>query len=58
MTVVAVFYVLHAILHVHDTASGLVGPHHWWLDAPGVYIPAVLLAWGAIHFQRGPAIAR
>ena len=52
VTLVAVFYTLHAILHVHDTARGLVAAHHWWLDMPGVYIPAVLFVWGAIHFQR------
>ena len=39
----AVFLVAHAALHVYDTARGAVDPHHWWLDAPGVYAPALLL---------------
>lgn len=37
------FYVLHAAGHVFDTARGFVDAHHWWLDVPGVYAPAVLL---------------
>ena len=41
--VAAVFYGLHAVGHVVDTASGRVGAHHWLADVPGVYLPAVLL---------------
>lgn len=37
------FYVLHALAHVYDTARGLVGPAHWTIDLPGVYVPAVLM---------------
>ena len=37
------FYCLHAIVHVIDTARGLVGPEHWMIDLPGVYIPAAVL---------------
>jgi hypothetical protein len=40
---VASFYVLHAVVHVADTARGLVGPSHWIVDLPGVYVPAVIL---------------
>lgn len=40
----AFFLVAHAVLHVHDTARGIVDSHHWWLDLPGVYLPAVLTA--------------
>ena len=39
----AAFYVLHALVHVVDTARGLVGPAHWLIDLPGVYIPAVVM---------------
>jgi hypothetical protein len=39
----AVFYVLHALVHVVDTLRGLVGPEHWRIDLPGVYISALLL---------------
>jgi hypothetical protein len=41
----AIFLVLHAVLHVFDTARGFVARDHWWIDAPGVYLPAVLAAW-------------
>jgi hypothetical protein len=37
------FYVLHALVHVFDTARGLVGPDHWMIDLPGIYVPAVIL---------------
>lgn len=37
------FYVLHALVHVVDTLRGLVGPEHWLIDLPGVYVPALLL---------------
>jgi CelD/BcsL family acetyltransferase involved in cellulose biosynthesis len=40
----AAFYGLHALVHVVDTLRGLVGPEHWAIDLPGVYIPAVALA--------------
>ena len=32
-------------LHVFDTARGFVDHSHWWIDFPGVYVPAVLSAW-------------
>jgi hypothetical protein len=30
-------------VHVVDTLRGLVGPEHWLIDLPGVYVPAVLI---------------
>ena len=39
----AAFYGLHALVHIVDTARGLVGPAHWMIDLPGVYVPAVIL---------------
>jgi hypothetical protein len=56
VSVAALFYVAHAILHVHDTARGIVGTDHWLLDLPGVYLPAVLLAVVAFRW-RSPAPA-
>jgi hypothetical protein len=37
------FYVLHALVHVADLASGRLEPAHWLIDLPGVFLPAVLL---------------
>jgi hypothetical protein len=37
------FYLLHAVVHVVDTARGLVGSEHWMIDMPGIYIPALIL---------------
>lgn len=42
--VTTLFYLLHAVVHVIDTARGLVGPEHWAIDLPGIYIPAAILA--------------
>lgn len=37
------FYLLHALVHVLDTARGLVGREHWMIDLPSVYAPALIL---------------
>lgn len=41
----ALFLLAHALLHAHDTLRGLLGADHWWMDLPGVYLPAVVLVW-------------
>ena len=58
---VALFYVLHALAHVYDTARGLVGPAHWAIDFPAVYLPAVLmivLVWLLARAHPAPRAAR
>ncbi|HKW61444.1 MAG TPA: hypothetical protein VJN89_02770 [Candidatus Acidoferrum sp.] len=40
----AAFYALHALIHVFDLAAGLLPAHHWLLDLPGVFLPAIALA--------------
>ncbi len=57
VTVAAFFYVTHAMLHVYDTARGFIDHHHWLLDLPGVYLPAVLLAAAAFHWRERPTAA-
>jgi len=42
VAVAALFLLLHAVLHIFDTARGFVAADHWWIDAPGVYLPAAL----------------
>lgn len=39
-----VFFGLHAVIHVFDTGRGHVDAHHWLLDLPTTYLPAILLA--------------
>jgi hypothetical protein len=51
----ALFLVAHAILHAYDTLRGALGSDHWWLDLPGVYLPAIVLAWAAWTLMRGDA---
>ncbi len=46
------FSLLHAFVHVVDTARGLVGPEHWLIDLPGVYLPAILLSALAFWARR------
>jgi hypothetical protein len=55
VAVAAVFLVLHALLHVFDTVRGFLDADHWWLDLPGVYLPAVLLAAMSALLLRGRA---
>lgn len=52
VAVSAVFVVGHAVLHVFDTARGAVPSDHWWLDLPGVYLPALLLGVASVTFLR------
>lgn len=37
------FFGLHALLHVYDSAREFVPPVHWLLDLPTVYLPPLLL---------------
>lgn len=52
---VALFYVMHALVHVLDTVRGLVGPEHWMIDLPGVYVPAVIMVIVTWLVARRPA---
>jgi hypothetical protein len=53
VVVSALFLGAHAVLHVHDTLRGIVAADHWWLDLPGVYVPALLLLLASIACLRG-----
>ncbi len=56
---VALFAVLHALAHVYDTARGLVGPQHWLIDLPAVYVPALLMvAFVWLLSRPAPAASR
>jgi hypothetical protein len=44
LVLVTLFSGLHALVHVYDTARGLVGPEHWGIDFPAVYLPTIVLA--------------
>ncbi len=52
VSLAAIFTAAHALLHVYDTLRGAVDAHHWWLDLPGVYVPALLLAGLAVGFGK------
>jgi hypothetical protein len=52
---VALFYGLHALVHVADTLRGLVGPEHWRIDFAGVYLPALLMTAVTWLVARRPA---
>ena len=52
---VTAFYALHAAVHVLDTTRGLVGPEHWAIDLPGVYLPALLMGGVTWLVARRPA---
>ena len=43
LVVVAAWNASHALVHVTDTLSGRLTVDHWLIDAPGIYIPSVIL---------------
>jgi len=43
LAIAGVFYVLHAAIHVTDTVAGRLPASHWLIDAPGVYLPALVM---------------
>lgn len=51
-TTAALFLGFHALLHIWDTSTGALDTHHWWLDLPGVYLPAALTGWAAFTLAR------
>ena len=56
VTVVALlfaWYGTHALVHVYDTARGLVGPEHWVVDIPLCYAPALLFGGMLVLLRRG-----
>jgi hypothetical protein len=40
----ALFFSGHALVHVAEILAGRLPAAHWWIDAPLVFLPAVLLA--------------
>lgn len=53
LTAIASLFVSgHALVHVYDTARGALGHDHWWLDAPVVYVPSLLLVAATIALYR------
>ncbi|MDQ5846085.1 MAG: hypothetical protein M3539_12420 [Acidobacteriota bacterium] len=41
--VLTIFFVGHALIHVADLLTGRVHHTHWLIDAPTVFLPAILL---------------
>jgi hypothetical protein len=38
-----IFFTGHALIHIADILSGRLPDSHWLIDAPSVFLPAVLL---------------
>jgi len=55
--VAASFLGLHALGHVLETATGALPAAHWYEDAPGVFLPALLVGWIAVRNLGGSALA-
>lgn len=49
--IAALFYSSHAVIHIYDTARGYVGTHHWWVDFPTSYLPAIVLVCAVIYMH-------
>lgn len=43
LALVTFWYAAHALIHVYDTARGLVPPSHWAMDFPAIYAPTIFL---------------
>lgn len=41
--VLTIFFVGHALIHLADILTGRVPHTHWLIDAPTVFVPAILL---------------
>ena len=53
MVLASAFYVLHALVHVYDSARGLFAPDHWWLfDLVPIYGATLLLVWLTARLAR------
>jgi hypothetical protein len=52
LLLVTMFYGLHALGHVYDTAAGTVGPEHWRIDFFPIYVPAVVLVALTVRLAR------
>jgi len=37
------FYLLHMFVHIHEVVSGRIRLSMFWVDLPGVYIPAIVV---------------
>ncbi len=55
VVIAAIFLGGHALLHAYDTLRGALGPAHWSLDLPGVYLPAVVISYAAVVALRDGA---
>jgi hypothetical protein len=54
--IAAVFFGLHAAIHVADLLAGRLHHGHWLIDLPGVFLPAVVFAVLSLpRWWRAPA---
>jgi hypothetical protein len=54
---ITLFYVGHALVHVIEILTGWLPGEHWWVDAPLVFLPAVLLVVAGLPSVRHKALA-
>ncbi len=54
LAMATLFSALHAVVHVYDTARGLVGAEHWSIDFPAVYLPTIILVVLTVMLSRRP----
>ncbi len=50
--VLTIFFVGHALIHFSDILTGRVPHTHWLIDAPTVFVPAILLTVLAVSSVR------
>jgi hypothetical protein len=55
---ITLFYAGHALVHGVEILSGWLPHSHWWIDAPLVFLPALLLIVTGLPAVRRHALTR
>lgn len=58
MVAASAYSVAHALVHVFDTARGLLGPDHWRVDVGPIYVSTILLVLVTVKLTQNQRRAR
>lgn len=57
MILASAYSLLHALVHVYDSARGLFEPGHWRVDVVPIYLTTLLLLWLTAKLARQDSVA-
>lgn len=52
MVLATAYSLLHALVHVYDSARGLLAPDHWRVDVMPIYATTLLSLWMTVKLAR------